>query len=213
MSGFFITFEGGEGSGKTTQVNKLATALTAKGHKVVTTREPGGTKQADAIRALLVQNDSGNWPPFAELCLVSAARMVHIRDVIQPALDEGKIVLCDRFIHSTIAYQGAGRGLDQELIDTMIRESAGTARPDLTLFFDIDVKAGLERTKRREVAQSLDGDVLEDKFESLNVDFHERVRQGFLKFEGDDNFVKIDAARDIETIAAEVLEIVENKTK
>lgn len=210
-TGTFITFEGGEGSGKTTQINRVASHLTDQGHQVITTREPGGTDQANAIRSLLVQRSSGDWPPFAELCLVTAARMVHMRDIIAPALNEGKIVLCDRFIHSTIAYQGYGRGVDRNTIDAMITHSIGALNPDLTFYLDIDVTEGIARTKRRESAESFDGDVLEDKFESLDLSFHENVRKGFLSFANDDTFVTVDAAQDIDTVTDAILNTL-NKT-
>lgn len=209
--GVFITFEGGEGSGKTTQINRLATALKNEGHNVVTTREPGGTHQADKIRALLVQRSAGEWPAFAELSLVTAARMVHIRDVIKPALEDGRIVLCDRFIHSTIAYQGFARGLNLQTIDFMIAQSIGDLAIDMTLYLDIDVKEGIARTKRREAAHSFEGDALEDKFKSLDLSFHDNVRKGFLSFEGQDTFYKIDAAQDIEIVSADILKTVTSK--
>lgn len=205
----FITFEGGEGSGKTTQLNKLAAHLSQQGHSVVTTREPGGTDQADAIRALIVQKASGNWPPFAELCLVSAARMVHVRDVIAPALAEGKTVLCDRFIDSTIAYQGYGHGLDLAIINDVTQNAIGDLAPDVTLLFDIPPTQGIARTQRR----SFDGDdVLEDKFESLDLSFHERVREGFLTLAKNnaERFRIIDATQTVDAISAHVFQQIES---
>ena len=132
----FITLEGGEGSGKTSQINRLAQALTERGYRVVTSREPGGTVEGERIRDLLVQRDGGNWTPMAEVLLLNAARSMHISEIIKPALDKGKIVICDRFTDSTVAYQGYGRDMSldkiKEIQDAVVGETkGGPAQPML----------------------------------------------------------------------------------
>lgn len=183
--GFFITLEGGEGSGKTSQINQLAAHLTEQGHKVVTTREPGGTPEAENIRDLLVQRDGGDWSPMAEVLLIFAARIMHIQNVIQPALDDGKIVICDRFTDSTLAYQGYGHGLDIQKIKDVQTITIEDFAPDLTFILDIDINIGLERSKKR-LAADKGYEQTEDRFERLDSAFHERLRQGFLDIAAQD---------------------------
>lgn len=179
MSGMFITFEGGEGAGKTTQINRLGEYLTAQGRKVITTREPGGTKEAEAIRNLLVQRDGGDWSPLSEVLLLFAARSLHIDSIIAPALYNGHIVICDRFTDSTIAYQGYGRGLDVDKIRDIDKAVTGGLTPDLTFVLDIDAEKGLERSTKRLAGQQGYGGT-EDRFERMDIEFHEKLRQGFL---------------------------------
>ncbi|HKG75379.1 MAG TPA: dTMP kinase, partial [Aestuariivirgaceae bacterium] len=136
--GVFITFEGGEGTGKTTQLAKLAAALEKKGVDVLCTREPGGSPEAEAIRDELVSGDSGKWSPLAEALLMNAARDSHLRKTIRPALALGRTVLCDRFLDSTRAYQGAAGGVDIKLIAALEKSVVGQTVPDLTLIFDLD---------------------------------------------------------------------------
>lgn len=200
--GLFITFEGGEGSGKTTQINRLAKALTDKDFKVITTREPGGSPEAETIRNLLVQRGKGNWPPLAEALMHSAARVIHVERVIRPALAENKIVICDRFTDSTYAYQGYGLGMKSEDIDALNKIAIGDLRPDLTFILDIDPKAGLMRTKRRDAAGTLSVEQLEDRYETMDLSFHEKVRTGFLEIAQKDpaRCRLIDATQDLETI-------------
>ncbi len=176
---FFITLEGGEGSGKTTQINRLAEYLTSKNFKVVTTREPGGTKEAESIRSLLVQRDGGQWTAMAETLLLYAARVMHVEQIIKPAMHSGKIVICDRFSDSTLAYQGYGRELDLEKIKSIEETTIGDFKPNLTLILDIDVEEGLKRSQKR-LNDSQDGGKTEDRFERLDIGFHKRLRQGFL---------------------------------
>lgn len=178
--GLFITLEGGEGSGKTSQINRLAQFLTDEGHKVITTREPGGTPEAESVRDILVQRDSGNWSPMAETLLIFAARVMHVDHVIKPALDDGKIVICDRFTDSTVAYQGYGRQMKINKIKSIQEVAIKSLEPDLTFILDLDVKAGLERSKKRLAGQK-GYDQTEDRFERLDTDFHERLRNGFLQ--------------------------------
>lgn len=172
MKGLFITFEGGEGTGKSTQIGLLAQKLRAAGRRVVETREPGGTPEAEAIRTLLVSGDIGRWSAEAETLLNGAARESHLRSVIRPALAEGAVVICDRFMDSTRAYQGFAGGCPIELVDMVEQLVVGTTRPDMTLIFDIDPAIGLARAKAR-------GSSAEDRYERKGLTFHQRLRQGF----------------------------------
>ncbi len=205
----FITFEGGEGSGKTTQINRLTKSLSEMGYKVVTTREPGGTPEAEKIRELIVQRDGGNWSPMAETLLLFAARIMHVKTLINPALEEGKIVICDRFADSTVAYQGYGHGVDHHAIEEIYNHSLGHFKPDLTFLLDIDPEIGLQRAGRRLAAESLDLAQREDKFENLDLDFHKRLRQGFLEIANADpaRCKIIDASRSLEALSTEILNI------
>ncbi len=178
--GFFISLEGGEGSGKTTQINRLVDMLSDRGYDVIITREPGGTPEAESIRNLLVQRDGGDWNAMAEVLLLFAARSMHIEKLIKPALNDGKIVICDRFTDSTLAYQGFGRGLDLDKIKEIERISINEFKPDLTFILDIDVRSGLNRSNAR-LSEDDAGEQTEDRFERLDIDFHERLREGFLE--------------------------------
>ncbi|PCJ99579.1 MAG: dTMP kinase [Zetaproteobacteria bacterium] len=178
--GFFISLEGGEGSGKTTQINRLVDMLSERGYDVVITREPGGTAEAESIRNLLVQRDGGDWNAMAEVLLLFAARSMHIEKLIKPALNDGKIVICDRFTDSTFAYQGFGRGLELNKIKEIERISINEFKPDLTFILDIDVRTGLNRSNAR-LSEGDTGEQTEDRFERLDIDFHERLREGFLE--------------------------------
>jgi dTMP kinase len=171
--GRFITFEGGEGAGKSSQVRLLADRLTGLGRKVVTTREPGGSPGGEAIRALLVTGDPDRWSPLTETLLMFAARRDHIERVIEPALALGDWVICDRFADSTRAYQGAGGGAPTELIATLEAEVLGATRPDLTLILDLPVDIGLARANARDSNA-------ETRFEAKGAAFHQRLRQAFL---------------------------------
>ncbi|HEU0264633.1 MAG TPA: dTMP kinase, partial [Geobacterales bacterium] len=147
--GIFITFEGIEGCGKTTQIAILAQALEKQGHQVVITREPGGSPIANQIRSILLSADNVAMVPLTELFLYEAARSQHLSEVVTPALDRGAVVLCDRFIDATIAYQGYGRGLDFSTISTLNRLATSGLTPQLTLLFDCDVETGLGRAQAR----------------------------------------------------------------
>ncbi|MCG3116045.1 MAG: dTMP kinase [Candidatus Manganitrophus sp. SA1] len=171
MKGHFITFEGVEGSGKTTQMAILGHALETRGYPVVRTREPGGTKIGDAIRALILDSKNQMMDAKTEFLLYLASRAQHLKEVILPALSEGKIILCDRFADATYAYQGYGRGLSKREIELIGRFVTGGLSPDLTLLLDIDVKKGLARLKGREEINRLDQEALQ---------FHEAVRKGYL---------------------------------
>lgn len=177
MKGPFITFEGIEGSGKSTQIILLATYLSAHGKAVTLTREPGGTSIGDRVRKILLDPANSRLDPKAELLLYAAGRAQHLAEIIAPDLASGKIVLCDRFSDATLAYQGYGRGLDLGLIRTLDRIVTDGMRPDLTILLDIDAAAGLARARGR---NSLAGLESEARFENEHLSFHERVRQGYL---------------------------------
>ncbi len=171
MKGVFITFEGIEGCGKSTQAHLLSRHLDAEGHDVVVTREPGGTPIAEAIREILLDPANGAMAPLAELLLYEAARAQHVHELLRPAIEAGSIVICDRFYDSTTAYQGAGRRLPHIDFDKLHDIATAGLCPDLTLFLDLPVEEGL---KRAASAAAL------DRIERESMEFHERVRQGFL---------------------------------
>jgi dTMP kinase len=177
MKGMFITFEGIEGSGKSTQIVLLANYLKSHGNRVVLTREPGGTPIGDQIRKILLDPANKSLDPAAELLLYAASRAQHLSEVILPALAAGSIVLCDRFSDATLAYQGYGRGLDRKMIRELDRIVTAGMRPDLTLLLDIDAAAGLARARGRNNSRGLEA---EARFENEEIAFHERVRQGYL---------------------------------
>ncbi len=194
--GLFISFEGGEGAGKTTQVRLLAERLGALKHEVVTTREPGGTPQAEKIRDLLVRRDAGEWGAMTESLMFFAARAVHVDTLIRPALEAGKIVLCDRFTDSTRVYQCDGRGLSHGTIEVLNTLVLGTFRPDLTFILDIDPQEGLRRSSVRFAATANRKEKSEDRFERQDIAFHRRLRQGYLDLavQEPDRFRVIDAS-------------------
>lgn len=171
--GRFITLEGGEGAGKSTQAQLLAGRLRSAGRSVCVTREPGGSSGAEAIRALLVTGAAGRWSPLSETLLFYAARADHLDHTIRPALKRGDWVVCDRFFDSTRAYQGHADGVDFALLDALDARVIGSARPDLTLILDLPVAEGLARAASRRPNG-------EARFETKEKAFHEAVRQGFL---------------------------------
>jgi len=171
MSARFITLEGGEGTGKSTQAKRLAATLEARGTKCVVTREPGGSPGAEEIRKLLVEGNPGRWDVLSETLLVFAARVDHVARTIKPALAQGNWVISDRFTDSTYAYQGAGRGLDREIIRRIESAAIGDFRPDLTLILDLPVSIGLERAGTRRS--------VETRFEKFDAAFHEKLRTAF----------------------------------
>ena len=169
--GRFITLEGGEGAGKSTQAARLVALLQGRGRRVVATREPGGTPGAEEIRALLVTGEPGRWDAWSEALLVYAARRDHVARVIEPALAQGDWVVCDRFLDSTVAYQGHARGLGAGAIEALHGLVLGRLRPDLTLVFDLDPATGLRRAAARRGG--------EGRFEAQDLAFHQRLRAGF----------------------------------
>ncbi len=194
----FVSFEGGEGAGKTTQVRALARRLSSEGYQVLLTREPGGTALGEVVRRWLKTRPG--LTPTAELFLFTAARAQHVAEVIAPALSSQQIVVCDRFAASTVAYQGYGRGLDLELIsrlnDTATSVLPNNGRPDLTVLLDVPVEAGLARKKG----------ILGDTFESEAVDFHQRVRGGYLAQASRDpeRWFVVDGTQKRSTLAAQI---------
>lgn len=197
MAGRFITVEGGEGAGKTTQLAFIREYLERAGYQVVLTREPGGTALGEEIRALLLGHRHDGMTPATETLLMFAARAEHLKRVIRPALAAGCWVLCDRFTDATYAYQGGGRGVSPERIAVLEDWVQGELRPDLTLLFDLPVAAGLERAGRRGAA---------DRFEREKADFFERVRAAYLEraWRDPDRHRIVNAARPVETVRTEV---------
>ena len=208
MLGRFITLEGGEGAGKSTQIQLLKDVLEKSGQKVLITREPGGSKGGELIRPLLVSGEA-DWDAISETLLFSAARRDHLTHKVWPALKEGKVVLCDRFADSTLAYQGYGRGNNpeiQQIVKTLYKIVAGDFGPNLTLILDIDPKIGLKRSCDR-VGNT------EKRFEDMDFSFHENLRQGYLKIaaENPKRYVVIDANRSPEEVHDEIVRIIKEK--
>lgn len=198
--GRFITLEGGEGAGKSTQIQVVKDYLEARGIDVVVTREPGGTPVGQEIRNLLVSGDKDKWSPLSETLLILADRAAHLERVIRPALADGKYVVCDRFFDSTRAYQGIAGGLGLEVIHNLQQPVLGTTLPDVTLLLDIDPEKGLSR------AQDRGGDL---RFESKTLAYHQTLRQAFLDFvkQEPERMVVIDADRDIEAVSTDIITV------
>ena len=196
--GCFITFEGGEGAGKSTQIRRLAERLRAEARDVVLTREPGGSPGAESIRELLLNGAVDRWSPLTEALLMNAARRDHIERVIAPALARGAVVLCDRFADSTRAYQGAGGAVDLNVIAQLEAAVVGEMRPDLTLIFDLPVAEGLRRALSRNGG--------EERFEAKGEAFHERLRAAYLDIARSepDRCVVIDAAASFDAVEAAI---------
>ena len=171
MRGKFITFEGGEGGGKSTQAARMAGFLRGKGLEVLETREPGGTPESEALRDLLVQGDPDRWSALSELLLITAARVEHVNRLIEPALVQGKWVICDRFADSTLAYQGIAGELGLELVEQLQQLAVGATTPDVTFLLDVRAEAGLQRAEKRGGAA---------RFEKKGAAFHQTLRDGFL---------------------------------
>ncbi len=209
MKGVFITFEGIEGSGKSTQIALLAEYVAGQGKAVTLTREPGGTKIGDQIRKILLDPANRALTPRAELLLYAAARAQHLEELVLPDLEAGKIVLCDRFSDATLAYQGYGRGLDVDMIHALDRAATAGLRPHLTILLDIDAAAGLARARGRNSSRGLES---EARFENEEIAFHERVRQGYLVLaRAETGRIRvIDAARTPEKIQHDVRTIVDD---
>jgi dTMP kinase len=200
----FITFEGGEGAGKSTQVKLLGEYLREQNVPVVLTQEPTGTPIGRKIGDILFHRGHADMCPETELFLFCAARAQHVREVVRPALAAGKFVLCDRFSDATYAYQAAGRGLDPLFIKTVNDYSAPGLKPDLTLLFDVPAETGLARANRRDATHGNPSSA--DRFEKEKRDFHERVRAAYLALarREPERFRVVDAARTIDEIAADV---------
>lgn len=203
----FITFEGIEGCGKTTQIRHLANIL--KNHNIpfISTLEPGGTSVGMKIRQLLLDSNNVNLSPLAELILYAADRAQHVNEVIKPSLDRRKWVVCDRFFDATVVYQGIARGLDMELIQILNKKVTQGVRPDLTFLLDCPVDIGLNRAKKRNLEENLEG---QDRFEREKLTFHEKVREGYLELarNNSDRFRIIDASNDIDKIKDEIFSVI-----
>jgi len=202
--GFFISLEGVEGTGKSTQAVMLSEALMASGMKTILTAEPGGTVLGDKIRGLLLDVSHNGMDHITELLLYSAARKQHLSELIIPSLESGATVITDRFSDSTMAYQGYGRGIDRDLIERLDSMVTGTLRPDLTLLLDLDVRDGLSRN--REVGKV-------DRLELEDVEFHERVRNGFLEIARMEprRVAVIDAQEGVDKVHRAVMEAVRSR--
>ena len=200
----FITLEGGEGAGKSTQIQVVKDYLLTRGNDVVVTREPGGTSEGQEIRNLLVSGDKDKWSPLSETLLILADRAAHLERVIRPALAEGKYVVCDRFFDSTKAYQGVAGGLGLDVIHNLQQPVLGTTLPDVTFLLDIDPEKGLRR------AQERGGEL---RFESKILAYHRTLRNAFLDFAAQepDRIFVIDADRDVEAVSADILAVLDER--
>ena len=208
----FITFEGGDGTGKTTQLKALERHLQSKGCSCVSTREPGGTSLGKLIRQVLLEIGKQPIASPTELFLYLADRAQHVQEVILPAIESSKIVLCDRYTDSTLAYQGYGRGIDLGLLRQLNEFANRGVKPDLTLLLDCPVELGLSRTTQRQPsAGSARG--REDRFEREKVEFHEKVRAGFLAMAraGPERFRIIDASRSVEQVSREIQDVIDRE--
>ena len=203
--GKFITFEGGEGTGKSTQVVLLGVALRNIDIPVVTTREPGGAPGAEEIRDLLVKGEVNRWTPMSEALLNYAARAEHLDKTVYPALDQNQWVISDRFADSTMAYQGYGHGVDHAALSALGSIVLGEFKPDLTIIFDLGLETGLGRAHARGEG--------EDRYERMGRDFHERLREGFLKIAAREaeRCCVIDASEPINQVAATIRDLVSER--
>ena len=199
--GFFITFEGGEGVGKTTQIARLAQRFEKEGRAVIVTREPGGSQIANRIRSLLLDPKNKGLVPLAELFLYEASRAQHVSDVIEPALFAGKVVICDRYTDSSLVYQGDARGIKKELVEKLNGIATGGRKPDLTFVFDLDPRIGLARIGARGIL---------DRMEKEKLSFHQDVRSGFLALlkKNKERYRKVDASQSRDEIHEKIWEIV-----
>jgi dTMP kinase len=205
VAGRFITLEGGEGAGKSTHVKRLAAALAGAGIEAVATREPGGAPGAEEIRRILVEGEPGRWAPLTETLLHFAARAEHVARTIRPALDRGAWVVCDRFVDSTMAYQGYAQGVGRAKVEEVARAVLGAFRPDLTLILDVPADQGLARSAKRGGSGT--------RYESMGLEFHAKLREAFLdiaKREPDRCFV-IDATEPKDAVAAAILAAVRER--
>jgi dTMP kinase len=200
-----ITLEGGEGAGKSTQARRLSGRLSAAGKKVVLTREPGGSEGAESIRGLLLTGGADRWSPVSEVLLFYAARSDHLERTIAPALAAGAWVICDRFADSTRAYQGAAGGVSDDFLESLERHVLGQLRPDLTLILDLPVETGLARAAQRPGAET--------RFETKDVAFHQRLRDGFLAIAKaePERCAVVDAAADPASVEAAIWALVKGR--
>ena len=202
ITGVFITLEGGEGAGKSTQLKLLEERLVTHEIDIVRTREPGGVPSAETIRDLLVNGETDKWRPLTETLLHFAARHEHISRLVQPALDRGQWVLCDRFADSTTAYQGYAQNIDLETIATLYRLAVGNLEPNLTIILDLPVEVGLERAEDRGIGGT--------RYEKMGIEFHKRLRDGFLRIAANNphRCSILDATQSIEEISEYIMALV-----
>jgi dTMP kinase len=200
QGGFFVSFEGPEGGGKSTQIHRLAAALAERGFSVWTTREPGGTRLGEMIRPILLGQRQTPMTPWSEALLFTAARAQHVEEVIRPRLARGELVLCDRYSDSTIAYQGYGRGLDLDTLRRLQSEATGGLQPELTLLLNLPIETGLSRIPR----------TAQDRLDRETATFHQRVRAGYQEMAAADprRWREVDAAADEDQVARRILELV-----
>ena len=205
MTGLFITFEGGEGCGKSTQIATLKARLEAMGKTVMQTREPGGTALGESVRNLLQYDDAGQgMSPEAELLLFAASRAQHVRELIAPAIAEGQIVLCDRFLDSTTVYQGVARAIDSKKVDTINQFAIGDTKPDLTILIDLPPEIGLARVHARSNGKL-------DRMEKEAIEFFQAVRQGYLDLAKSEpkRFLVLDGSQSVEELETQIWQKVE----
>jgi len=204
MNNLFITFEGGDGSGKSTQVNLLKDYLDNLNFETIKTREPGGTPSAEILRDLLTTGEVEKWTPMSEALLMWASRYEHLIQVIEPALNSGKNVICDRFYDSTYAYQGVAHNLGIDKMEKLKKLIIGDIEPDVTFVLDIDPKVGLKR--------SLDRSNKENRFESYNIDFHNNIRNAFLEIakKNNDRCIVVDASLNEQEINSLIVNVIDN---
>ncbi len=209
--GLFITFEGIEGSGKSTQIELLKGYLEGRGLPVTALREPGGTALGEQVRGILLNDADGRRiEPMAELYLYEACRAELVEEVIRPALSEGRTVICDRYVDSTVAYQGYGRGLDIDSVMAINKSAVAGVMPDITIVLDMEPAPGIERALTRIEERKLGGASAEDRFEKEALDFHSRVRDGYLKIaEAEPERVRVvDGSGEIPSIHKEICDII-----
>ena len=210
MSGVFITFEGGEGSGKTTQIKKLATYLQDHGIKVVMTKEPGGTEVGKEFRKIVCTGDKDKMDPVSEALVYYADRNEHVKQVVLPAVEQGKWVISDRFADSTTAYQyyGYNKRVAKETLDALYKMTVGDFHPDLTIILDIDPRVGLSRSLERNNSS----EVKEIRFEQRDVEFHDNLRRGFLEIaKTADRYVVLDANKSIDELHKDIVAVVNER--
>lgn len=197
--GLFISFEGGEGVGKSTQIELLKTSLTKKNINVLSTREPGGTKEGELIRKFLVSGEINSWDSYSESLIFNALRREHINKIINPSLFKGDIVLCDRFIDSTIVYQGVGGTINQTLLLNLHKNFCYDLYPDITFFLSLDPKVGLDRTLSR-------NNKTENRFENMGLSYHQKIQDGFKALSDKNNkrFFEINAELSVEKISNQI---------
>jgi len=197
--GLFISFEGGEGVGKSTQIELLKTSLTKKNINVLSTREPGGTKEGELIRKFLVSGEINSWDSYSESLIFNALRREHINKIINPSLFKGDIVLCDRFIDSTIVYQGVGGAINQTLLLSLHKNFCYDLYPDITFFLSLDPKVGLDRTLSR-------NNKTENRFENMGLSYHQKIQDGFKALSDKNNkrFFEINAELSVEKISNQI---------